>query len=159
MAQMTDSDLKVMALKERLPPWTRDLLAVLTEREHAAFVLREPGMTLAEVAEQLDVSVERAGDLARTAARKMIEAARRRGGEAASRTQWQSRPGICTAARWRRTAQHGAGESTNMASWVTGPPLIRARLTACFCCCFHLFTIYLGRYFPIRTKYLATHVS
>ena len=63
-------------LEEKLPPWTRELLGCLTEREREAFVLRETGSSLGDAGDHLGVSRERIGDLVESATRKMTDAAR-----------------------------------------------------------------------------------
>ena len=68
---------RLTSMEQNLPPWTRTLLDVLTAREREAFVLSQSGKTHEEIGRLLAVSGNRAGQLGRTAAEKMTEAARR----------------------------------------------------------------------------------
>ena len=45
----------ISELEARLPPWTRELLACLTERQRAAFVLREAELTYDEISRTLAI--------------------------------------------------------------------------------------------------------
>ena len=74
---MTESHETTTALEEKLSPWTRALLDVLTDREREAIVLRETGMTFAEAADALGVTAERGWQLVDQAADKMTAAAAR----------------------------------------------------------------------------------
>ena len=72
-----DADADAIIVDAHLPPWTRELLGCLTAREREVFVLRETGMTFADVAARLDFSPSRASDLYATAATKLTAAAHR----------------------------------------------------------------------------------
>lgn len=73
-----DAALDIAELELKLPPWTRELLACLTQRRREAFVLREvTGMTFDEIGAQLGISHSRACQLHDAAVRLITDAARR----------------------------------------------------------------------------------
>lgn len=74
---MSDDPIDLTELEAQLPPWTRELLAVLTPAERRAIVLRESGFTFEAAGEHLGVTGAsiRAHVVAGT--NKMTEAARR----------------------------------------------------------------------------------
>lgn len=77
-SRVPDGRLDVGALEERLPPWTRELLACLTPRRREAFVLREVlGLTFDETGARLGVSASRARQLYEPAVRMITSVARR----------------------------------------------------------------------------------
>lgn len=77
VAVSDDDDADSSITDVHLPPWTRELLGCLTARERETFILRETGMTLAEVAARLDFSPSRASDLYATATARMTAPANR----------------------------------------------------------------------------------
>lgn len=69
--------LDLVEAEAQLPPWTRELLDCLSARARAAFVLRQTGMSYAQVGLHLGVSSSRACQLNAAAERRMVAAAQR----------------------------------------------------------------------------------
>jgi repressor LexA len=64
-------------LEKRLPPWTRELLPCLTDRQRQALVLHETGMTKEVIARTLDVTPNRVDQLVQSGTEALVLAARR----------------------------------------------------------------------------------